>query len=442
MVGGTYGALARFGLLFVVACGAATPSAVGTDASVPDADAGRTLTGSFGAPITFATHAELASYGFSFGPSDGQFGAIPAGGSDYVFYGTAGGAASCAGSPGVKGSAFSFTGTLDHVTGSNGCTRLFGPGSGPQGWTFDKDYAGGGQIVRFSAQGKSGWLMPFHGEMWWQNPQTTDGKCLVAGGSGSKVECFYSSLGLAVSTDDGKTFQVAGEILQPSQPVSVFMGGGRNMHVGYGSLIVADANGKHLDNPPADPTAAYFYLFYSDSLATLPGVCANAICMGVARGSYAGVVAAALSGDPHAVATVFHKYDGATPDPWTSPATSDTPDNSGTAGKFAPLWTDTPSGAEVLYDSAFDVYLAVGQTTAGLFVRASHDLLDWSAPLSAPYAEAGRTAYYPTLMGETGDPTVGGAAPRIYFSSFPVGAFPNYATSTFEAVPFSLAWTP
>ena len=43
-----------------------------------------------GSPVTFATHTELESYGFSFGPSDGLFGAIPTGGMSYTFYGTAG----------------------------------------------------------------------------------------------------------------------------------------------------------------------------------------------------------------------------------------------------------------------------------------------------------------------------------------------------------------
>jgi hypothetical protein len=32
-----------------------------------------------GAPQTFATHAQLASYGFQWGPSDGNFGAISSG---------------------------------------------------------------------------------------------------------------------------------------------------------------------------------------------------------------------------------------------------------------------------------------------------------------------------------------------------------------------------
>jgi hypothetical protein len=208
---------------------------------------------------------------------------------------------------------------------------VFGPGGGPAGWIFDKDYAGGGQMIKFASAGKSGYLMAFHGEYHWPNPAEADHSC-------SKVPRFYSGLGLAVSTDNGKTFQNASQIFQPVQPLSTFVGSGTNYGVGYGSLVVADANGKHLDNPPPDPTAAYFYLFFSDSSPDLSGTCVTGKCLGVARARYSDLIAAALSGDPHQVATVFHKYDAATPDPWTQPATSNTPDLSGTSGKFAPLW--------------------------------------------------------------------------------------------------------
>ena len=395
---------------------------------------------SVGNPVTFATHAELERYGFSWGPSDGQFGAIPTGDGRYRFYGAAGSKSACAGTPNANNSAFSFTGTLDRVTGRNGCRRLFGPGDGPAGWVFDKDYAGGGQVVRFALDGKRGWLMSFHAEVWWQNPASPDRKCDVGGGTGSKVPCFYSSLGLAVSTDDAMTFKIAGQMLQPSQPMSIFTGSGKIMPVAYGSLIVADANGKHLHNPPADPSIAYFYLFYTDLLPGSPGACDRFACPGVARARYADVIMAALSGDPHKIATVFHKYDGASPDPWTQPATSNTPDQSETAGRYAPLWTDEPGGSvDVIYDASFDVYLAVYQTLAGLKLRASSDLLHWTPPIGPPIQEPGRTLYYPTLIGETGDPTIGGPAPRVYFTSFPTGLFPDWKTSVFESVQLTLS---
>jgi hypothetical protein len=313
---------------------------------------------------------------------------------------------------------------------------LFGPGDAPAGWIFDKDYAGGGKVIRFVDGDKKGWLMPFHAEVHWQNPKTDNHLCDVNGGS--SVPCFYSSLGLAVSTDNGKTFKVVGQILQPSQPMSVFTGSGKNMQVGTGSFIVADANGKHLENPPSDPSKAYYYLFYFDSLPGLPGSCNDELCMGVARAPYLDVIAAALSGDPHRVAKLFHKYNG---DGWDQPATSDTPDESGTAGKYAPLWTDGAGGADVMFDGKFGVYLSTmgGGSPAGIKIRASYDLIHWSDPIGDAYQEQGRLLWYPTLIGETGNPDFGGPAPRVYFSSFPVGKFPDYKTAILESVPLKLS---
>jgi len=91
------------------------------------------IQGTFGSPITFAARAQLQGYGFAWGPSDGTFGAIPALNGSYTFYGTAASSSACSGTPNVQEGAFTFTGTLDHVTGSNGCRRLFGAGDGPAG---------------------------------------------------------------------------------------------------------------------------------------------------------------------------------------------------------------------------------------------------------------------------------------------------------------------
>ena len=93
----------------------------------------------------------------------------------------------------------------------------------------------------------------------------------------------------------------------------------------------------------------------------------------------------------------------------------------------------------MIYDSSFDVYLAVYQSSAGIKLRTSSDLIHWSGPIGVPYSEAGRTLYYPTLMGETADPTIAGLVPRVYFSSFPTGSFPNYKTSAFEIVQLTLS---
>jgi hypothetical protein len=429
-------ALLIFGCTLVLSpeAGAQTASTAEPPAALP------AISYTLGSTITFATHDQLAGYGFSFGPSDGHFGAIAAGGGNYTFYGTAGSSAVCPTALAPEG-VFTFTGTLDDATGGSPCNELIAPAAAgvPNGWLFDSNYAGGGEVVRFSADGTKGSLMPFHGELWWKNLSNPPSyKCHVNGQT-SEVNCFYSGLGLAYSTDDGKTFTVAGQILQPSEPLSTFQGGGTNMAVGYGSLVVADEKGKHLKNPP-DSSGAYFYPFFNDLLQGAPGACASAICLGVARARYDDTVAAVLSGKPHRVAKLFHKYDASSAKPWDQPATSDTPDDTGTAGSYSPLWSDTPAAdSEVIYDRTCHAYLAVYLGGGGFQVRASSDLLHWSEPIGPTYSEAGNDLYYPTLIGDMKDPTVGGPAPRVYVQSFPIGKFPNYDYATFESIPLMLS---
>jgi hypothetical protein len=399
---------------------------------------------SAGPPQTFATHAQLASYGFLWGPSDGNFGAIPTGSGTYTFFGTAG-VPPCRADVPCNGT-FAFSGTLDRVTGGNPGKKVLAPGGSPAGWSFDRHYAGGGQIVRFDdREGHAGWLMSFHGEYHWKNPANPPGNWCFIGNTKMQVPCFYSGIGLALSRDRGQSFKAVGQILQPMQPFSSYLNGTSNLDVGYGSLIVADAHGRHLDNPPPTPSEAYFYLIFSDKLpagASGAGRCANLNCMGVARAKYLEVIAAALSGDPHRVAKAFHKYDASSADPWaeaswSQPATGDRPDMSEAAGAFAPLWTDevAPEGS-ALYDRSLDVYLIAYLSRDGIHVRASRDLIHWTKTIgvvSPPTAPASMYVYA-NLVGETGDPTIGGGSPRLYFSAFPVNAFPNYKLSTFEYV--------
>ncbi len=122
---------------------AQSPTAVVTaNAPIP------TLHGQFGTPTPFADYSQFASYGFAWGPSDGQFGAMALPNGTYRFFASAGSSATCAGTPKTDGE-YAFIGTLDHPQGS-ACSRLFGPGNGPSGWIFDKDYAAGGELVRFA----------------------------------------------------------------------------------------------------------------------------------------------------------------------------------------------------------------------------------------------------------------------------------------------------
>jgi hypothetical protein len=126
---------------------------------------------------------------------------------------------------------------------------------------------------------------------------------------------------------------------------------------------------------------------FSDQLpAGTPGVgiCADAgvNCMGMARARYLDLINAALSGNPDEVAKAFHKYDAGSPHAWTQPATSDTADLSGTAGSFAPLWSDDGGNqGSIIYDRKLDMYLAVYQF-GDIRIRASKDLIHWTEALA------------------------------------------------------------
>jgi hypothetical protein len=390
---------------------------------------------------TFMRQQELWGYGFQWGPSDGPFGAIPLGQGRYRFFGGAGGGGRCPPAARKEG-VFSFFGTLDRVTGGEGCRVIIGPGDGSPGWRFNANYSGGGQVIRFVANGTSGWLMTFRGEHQWKNSARPDGLCDSGGGAfAGGVPCYYSTLGLAVSTDNGRTFRVAGESLQLSDPLSDSKGGPLSRNIGYGSLLVADANGKHLNNPPADPKNAYIYLIFVSSGQDLPGVCAQAQCPGIARARYEDVVSAVLSRNPHAVARLFRKYDESSADPWSQRATGDSPDLSIGGGQFSPLYQGTGFHM-VIYDRAFDIYLGAVTTYAesvpGLSIRTSTDLIHWSEPIGPPVTDGKRSLSYVTLLGETGDPTVAAREPRLYFRSTAEGKA-TWHDSVFKVVRLKLS---
>ena len=110
--------------------------------AVPNAPPVRYVAG----PITtFATHQQFDSYGFSWGPADGQFGAIPAKRRE-LHGSTAKRAVSkfaCNRSPGGNEGVFAFGGTLDRETAGDGCRKLFSVrATGPRGWIFDQNLRG------------------------------------------------------------------------------------------------------------------------------------------------------------------------------------------------------------------------------------------------------------------------------------------------------------
>jgi hypothetical protein len=394
------------------------------------------------APTVFMAQSELWEYGFAAGPSDGPFGAIPLGQGRYRFLGTAWASAKCPPAARKEG-VFGFTGTLDRVTGGEGCRPLFGGGDGPSGWIFNANYSGGGQVIPLDDHGKRVWLMTFRGEYHWKNPARANGLCggganpAFAGG----VPCYYSTLGLAVSTDGGNTFKVAGQSLQLTDPLTASKGTDASRNIGYGWLVVADSNGRYLGNPLPDTKRAYVYLFFVSSGKDLPGACTVAQCAGIARARYDDVVSAVTSGNPYAVAKLFRKYNASLPDPWSQPGTGATPDLSVGGGTFSPLYQG-PGVGIILYDRPFDIYLGASISFAtghpAIVIRTSADLIHWSEPIGPPIDDGARTVSYFTMLGDTGDPSIGGPEPRVYFMSTEAGKV-GFQYAVFKVVKVNLS---
>ncbi|MGO9831602.1 MAG: hypothetical protein ACLPJH_15795 [Myxococcaceae bacterium] len=396
-------------------------------------DGGFTLT--LGSTETFATHGQFAALGFLWGPPDGTMGAIFDGGT-YTFFGSAKGSSACTASPNIQG-AFRVEGSLDHLTGlpQQGCQALFDAGAAPTGWVFDQDYAGGGPVVPFVNGATHGFLLTYHGEIHWTNP-TGNGLC-------SNVPCFYGGIGLAVSLDDGASFHSVGQVIQAYEPLSSYKGGGRNAPIGYGAMVLADAAGHPLPAPPPNPSSAYLYLFYEDIDPNGLGACANTACVAVARALFDDVVAAATPpSNPGTVAGLFAKYDSTAADVWSQPGTSGDPTENTASGHFTPLFNDQASVLPtVLWDSVARAYLLASQVyeagTDVFSIRSSSDLVHWSAPLSTLSPPSGHILFYPSFIGETGNPLVGAGAPRLFFSTFV--SFPDWTQSELDSVPAQIS---
>jgi hypothetical protein len=431
----------------------------------------------FGTYEPFVTHVQFAAAGLCYGLSDGLFGSYDAGGA-YTFFGSGrrGTDATCNGippSPTTVQGAFGMTGTFP--TGStrgtftglaNGGSPYFTYGAGlAYGWSFDRDYAGGGQVVPFSTPTVSkGLLMPYHGEYHW--PGST--ACADA------PPCFYGAVGLAVSLDGAASFTSVGQILQPREALSTAIAADETVGVMFGSPVLADVNGKGVPGAStycADSTSSpdlYLYVFYQDS----DGVTkcgANNACTTVARAPFCSVVATATAAagttpvsanDALDVSVLFKKYDPSSSlGEFGEPGTGGMPDLSVPGGNFAPLFTDwTGYDASVIYDSFTGGFVMVhigavpGASpatinTEELKIRTAANLVGWSDVVTTYSRGPGTTALYPTITGETGNPLTGGAAPQVFFVTFSKVdaasyAFPSWDNSEIDSIPLDITYIP
>jgi hypothetical protein len=363
--------------------------------------------------------------GFQFGPVDGVMGGVKESPNHYRFFGSGESlnTKACPGTPGVQG-VYAFTADLSVSPPSftTNCTALLQP-SGPLVETgidgpFDRNYVGGGPTMRVThPDGRRGVLLVYHAEIQWYD----DGPCA----SGTTL-CFYGTLGMAFSSDDGVTFQKLGLIIQSHISRATFhtppyLGG--NVPIGNGPFVLGDASGNAVDPRTADPTQTYIYVFYVDNQEDLGSSdpCApSKACLAVARAPLSQVIQAAFAGDGITLSGLFQKYyNGGFGQPAAPPDPNGTlPTNN--AGPYTPLLKGAFSPSAVYHATTGQVILA--SVTAGqIQLRVSQNLLDWSEPPVATLSEAAPFAEvrYPSLIGELEDADVAGGQPWLFYSREP-----------------------
>jgi hypothetical protein len=364
--------------------------------------------------------------GFKFGPVDGVMGGVKLGPNHYRFFGSGESlnTAACSGTPNTQG-VYAFTGDLSASPPgfTTNCTALLAP-SGPPLETgivgnYDRNYLGGGPSLRVThPDGRRGVLLVYHSEIQWYN----DPPCNAPG----NPLCFYGTLGMAFSSDDGVTFQKLGLIIQSHISRATFhtppyLGG--NVPIGNGPFVLGDAAGHAVDPRTADPSQTYIYVFYVDNQEDLGGAdpCAPAKdCLAIARAPLAGVIQAAFTGDGVTLRGLFRKYyNGGFTEPAAPPDPNST-DPANNAGRYTPVLKGQFSPS-VLYDGATRQVILATVNAAHIQLRASANLLDWSQPPLATLMEVAPhpEVRYPSLIGEQEDASVGGGRPWLFYSREP-----------------------
>ena len=343
--------------------------------------------------------------GFEFGPPDGYLG-VHRRDNVYTFFVPGHSSANCS-TPNVQGT-FRLGGSLTQLTNAYGCSVSLGDGADPNGYSFDRDYSGGGPVAGFKHGGTPGILMVYHGE--WH-----------PGGTCNSVPWFYGSLGMAVSTDAGASFSSLGEIIQPYPTRSQGLGtmpSCQNVHVGYGTLVLADEQGNTLPTgETSNPIQAYYYVFYTDSDPTAASPCdQGAYCVAVARARRSDLIDAAVSGNTAAFPSLFTKYYNGS---FSEPGTGQDPENGVNSGHYTPLFGQVASQPTVIYDRAIGQFLMVYQSAGKLAIQASPNLLQWSGiPLAnGTIDDSPNVLGYATLVGEGKNPHVGGLNPYLFYLS-------------------------
>lgn len=247
------------------------------------------------------------------------------------------------------------------------------------------DYVGGGPVYRVP-EGEPG-----------------AGNLLIVYHSERPANPFWSWLGLARSTDEGKTWQDMGRII-----------GGTQNYSAQGWLDIGD--GGLVPVTDAATSQKYFYIYFPQGCfinSTTP--CGDFTYLSVARAPYEQLLTAAFLQEPASVTELFHKYyDGQ----WNQPGLT------GKASELFPGVTgETDGDPEVAWSSYLNGFVAVVDNGQYIALGESADGLYWP-PMQKILGRSPETPVlaYADLVGLGDDPGILGQTFYVYFTEWPTGA--------------------
>jgi Bacterial Ig-like domain (group 2) len=241
---------------------------------------------------------------------------------------------------------------------------VLGPSS-PLTSAFDADYAGGSSV--FPAANKTDLLMIYHAENHYGQAHSTSG-----------VTPFYASIGIARSSDGGKTWSRQGPIITGREPQGSFP---------------PPATGLGAGNPSAIITNGFIYVFFQDTVSPT----------GPFQGQNHHCLARAPIASDGAVGSWQKLYNGSFAQPGVG----------GLCEQVVPLPPASTGiqyvlDGDVNFNAALNAYLDVFLSDDGFFYSTSSDMVTWSSPILLFQTTPARSValitpgapyyYYPTLI--------------------------------------------
>jgi len=210
-------------------------------------------------------------------------------------------------------------------------------------------------------------------------------------------DALYAALGLAASTDNGRTWTDLGEIIRLNQAYSVGLDG---FEIGDGPLVLS-------------PDHKYFYLYFPDWIAngTLHLTDAQGVNtttnVSVARAPVSAVLAAAFGPKPHHAVAFQKFYQGSwILQPAIGGASTDLNPHSLYQGYL-----------DIHFNSFLQRYVMIISNDTNFGYSESPDGLHWTLPTLLGNFET--IAAYPTSVGLGDDPRILGKSFYVYFTHLP-----------------------